>query len=208
MGRVCDVFYDASLWIYKIMILNVCFLSHVLMGGVIFGFGPAVIALFHQVKLWQEGGIDEPIWKPFHKLYKDVFKVYSLRGMFYLLVLAFLRWDIHLSLQIAHPIALMSTFLILFALYKWLLFGLYYASCEAIEARDLKEGVQKALALTFGHQKTNFSMAIGLALCFYLVIQMPALILFAAGVMPAYWSMKMTLNTLKKRGGTLWSENI
>jgi uncharacterized membrane protein YesL len=46
--------------------------------------------------------------------------------------------------------------------------------------------------------KQNLILSIGLTMVGYLIYQMPGLIPFALGVMPAYWVMKVSMNRYKQ----------
>jgi uncharacterized membrane protein YesL len=197
-SRLGDLFTDASLWIWKTIQLNLSWLLHIVMGGVVLGIFPATVSLFAITRKWLQGGRDEPFFSEYHHYYKKHFwKVNSL-GWIYSSIGLFLWIDLYLVTQLKGIIALFSTVLILFILILYVFSFLYLFPYYVHFDQSFKRYLYQPFIITIISFKQNLILTIGLTMVGYLIYQMPGLIPFALGVMPAYWVMKVSMNRYKQ----------
>jgi uncharacterized membrane protein YesL len=195
--RVGDFFVECSQWIWRMMLLNWIWLLHVVMGGVILGVIPATVALFSVTRRWLKGNLEQPIWPAFHRTFKTHFFRVNALGWVYLLVGGVLAFNLYLVSQLQGMVALLCTVAILIGfiiyLFSFLYFFPYYVHFEQTFIGYLIQPFIVAL-ISF---KQNLIIAIGLFVLGYLLYQLPGLIPFAVGVLPAYWTMKVSMNRYK-----------
>ncbi|MFC7786788.1 YesL family protein [Rossellomorea sp. GCM10028870] len=197
-SRLGDLFTDASLWIWKTIQLNLTWFLHIVMGGVVLGIFPATVSLFAITRKWLQGGRDEPFFNEYHHYYKRNFwKVNSL-GWIYFSVGLFLSVDLYLVTQLKGIMALFSTVLILFICILYLFSFLYFFPYYVHFDQSFKHYLYQPFIMTIISFKQNLILSIGLTMVGYLIYQMPGLIPFALGVMPAYWVMKVSMNRYKQ----------
>ncbi|WP_299744332.1 YesL family protein [uncultured Rossellomorea sp.] len=197
-SRLGDLFTDASLWIWKTIQLNLTWFLHIVMGGVVLGIFPATVSLFAITRKWLQGGRDEPFFNEYHHYYKRNFwKVNSL-GWIYFSVGLFLSVDLYLVTQLKGIMALFSTVLILFICILYVFSFLYFFPYYVHFDQSFKHYLYQPFIMTIISFKQNLILSIGLTMVGYLIYQMPGLIPFALGVMPAYWVMKVSMNRYKQ----------
>ncbi|NMH70506.1 YesL family protein [Bacillus sp. RO3] len=192
------MFTDASLWIWKTIQLNLAWLLHIVMGGVVLGFFPATVSLFAITRKWLQGGRDEPFFSEYHHYYKRNFWSANGLGWIYTSVGLFLWMDLYLVTQLKGIIALFSTMLILFILILYLFSFLYLFPYYVHFEQSFKHYLCQPFIMTIISFKENLILSIGLTMIGYLMYQMPGFIPFALGVMPAYWVMKVSMNRYKQ----------
>jgi uncharacterized membrane protein YesL len=197
-NRLGGFFTEASFWIWRIMQLNLIWLLHILLGGVILGIFPATTSMFATTRKWLTGGLDYPVYKEYHAYYRKNFWKTNGLGWIYLLTGGFLLFDLYLVTQINGVIALFSTIIILFLLliyvFSFLCFFPYYVHFK----QTFKNYLFQPFIITLISFKQNLLIAIGLLMVGYLIYQLPGLIPFTLGVMPAYWIMKVSMNRYKE----------
>ncbi|MDZ5711418.1 YesL family protein [Jeotgalibacillus haloalkalitolerans] len=196
--RIGGFFTEASLWIFRMMQLNLTWLIHIVLGGVITGFFPATVALFSITRSWVKGDIDEPVWTSFHRCFKNNFMKSNALGAVYAAVGGFIYLDLYLALQMKGAVGLFLTILLIVVAALFILslltFFAYYVHFE----QTYKAYLIQPFILTFISFRQNLLIVIGLTLIGYLLKEMPGLIPFAAGVMPAYWIMKVSMNRYRQ----------
>ncbi|WP_167578658.1 YesL family protein [Jeotgalibacillus proteolyticus] len=197
-NRLGSFFTEASLWIWKIMQLNLIWLAHILLGGVILGLFPATVSMFATTRKWLTGGLDSPILKDYHRYYRENFWKANGLGWIYVSLGAFLLFDLHLVTQITGMIALVSTMLLLFLLLIYVFSFLYLFPYYVHFSQSFKQYLIQPFIITVISFKQNILVAIGLIMVGSLIYQMPGLIPFVPGVMPAYWVMKVSMNRYKE----------
>ncbi|MGM0838310.1 MAG: YesL family protein [Bacillota bacterium] len=196
--KIGDFFTDASLWLWRIIQLNLIWLLHILLGGVVLGLFPATVAMFAATRKWLKGGIDYPMLQEYRIYYKDNFWKTNALGWIYLLIGGFLAFDLYLVTQIQGVIALFSTILIVFMLVIYAFSFLYFFSYYVHFQQSFKNYLIQPFIITLISLKQNLLIAIGMMMIGSLIQQMPGLIPFTLGVMPAYWIMKISMNRFKE----------
>lgn len=193
-SRLGGLFTEASLWIWKTIQLNLFWILHIVMGGVVLGIFPATVSLFAITRKWLKGGRDEPFFNEYHQYYKNNFWKVNGLGWIYSSVGLFLWIDLFLVTQLKGIIALFSTMLILFILILYVFSFLYLFPYYVHFDQSFRRYLYQPFIITIISFKQNLILSIGLTMVGYLIYQMPGLIPFALGVMPSYWVMKVSMN--------------
>lgn len=196
--RLGGFFTESSLWIWRIIQLNIIWIFHILLGGIVLGLFPATVAMFATTRKWLKGGIDYPMLQEYRAYYKDNFWKANALGWIYLLIGSFLVMDLLLVTQIQGVVALISTMIILFILVIYVFSFLYFFSYYVHFQQTFRNYLFQPFIITLISLKHNLLIAIGLMMIGYLIQQFPGLIPFTLGVMPAYWVMKISMNRFKE----------
>jgi uncharacterized membrane protein YesL len=197
-NHIGGFFTEASYWIWKIMLLNWLWLVYILLGGIVLGVFPATASLFAITRRWLKGEMDRPTFCEYHTYYKQNFWKVNGLGWIYLLIGIFLVYDLYLVTQLKGLVALFSSMLIIILFLIYSFSFLYLFSYYVHFNQTFKNYLLQPFFLTIVSFKQNLLIAIGLTLVGYLIYQLPGLILFTLGVMPAYWVMKVSLNRFKE----------
>lgn len=197
-NHIESFFTEASFWIWRMMQLNWLWLSHILLGAVVLGMFPATVAMFAITRKWLQGGLDRPLFREYHRYYRQNFWKVNGLGWIYLATGAFLAFDLYLVTQINGMIALLSSMLLIVMSLIYLFSFFYLFSYYVHFNQTFKNYLIQPFILTLLSFKQNLLIAIGLTLVGYLIYQIPGLILFTLGVMPSYWVMKVSLNRFRE----------
>ncbi|BAB04506.1 YesL family protein [Halalkalibacterium halodurans] len=198
VNRLGGLFTEASFWIWRMMQLNWAWLAHILLGGVVFGLFPATGALFATTRRWLHGELDLPIWKSFHTFYKLNFWKMNGIGSVYLFLGALLVFDLYLVTQLKGIIALISTIVIITCLVIYVFSFFYMFSYYVHFEQTVKQYLWQPFIITLISLKQNILIGLGLTVIGYLLYQMPGLIPFVLGTLPAFWVMKVALNRFRQ----------
>lgn len=191
-GYVTGTLYTWMEWITKIVYINALWLLFTLLGGIIFGFSPATVALFRITKKWLDGEEVPAVFMQFWKEYRQFFLKSQKIGMMLAAVGFLLVIDFHFFSQgnsltdwLGKMIAVQL--LILYAAMLLYIFPLYIEREQEISS-VLKEAFllvfQAPLKTIFGLFST---MALGL-----LFITIPAVALLCGASSVAMWQVFYT----------------
>ncbi|MDU1846576.1 MAG: DUF624 domain-containing protein [Niallia nealsonii] len=164
---------------YVVLKLNLYFWLLTIMGGIIFGIGPAFLSI---AKLFLEfrWNHQELSWKNVFSTFKASFK----RGNFFfggfLILGVILSYNLYFSLQINHLIFLIIDFLLIFALFLMVISFLFALFIESQYEATVKDVWKLSLLLSFMDFWTLIKLGgllIGVSVLTY---YNPALILFGS----------------------------
>ncbi len=189
---------ETSDWIMRLIKTNFAWWIHILMGGILLGFFPATLALFATVRRWTRGDLDFPLWSSFHQCYRKHFWNVNALGMIYLLVGIFLFIDILLANKIPGVLAVIVYFFLSFVFLIYLLSFTYFFSVYVHFQLPFKEYLKQPFIIMLISFKQNVLILIGIAMIGYFIYQMPGLIPFLSGVLPAYWIMNILIKQFNK----------
>ncbi|HEO8418224.1 TPA: DUF624 domain-containing protein [Yersinia enterocolitica] len=164
---------------YVVLRLNLYFWLLTIMGGGIFGIGPAFLTI---VKLFQACRWDyqELTWKNVFSTFKSSYK----RGNFFfggfLLLGVILSYNLYFSLQINHLLFLIIDFLLIFALFLMAISFLFTLFVESQYEATIKNVWKLALLLFFMDFWTLLKLGGLFAAISILTFYNPALILFGS----------------------------
>ncbi|NIK28578.1 putative membrane protein YesL [Thalassobacillus devorans] len=195
--RFGSFFVECCQWIWRIMMLNWIWFIHVLLGGIVMGIFPSTIALFSTTRLWLKGDLDQPLWPHFHQTFKREFMRVNGLGWIYLAVGLFIALNIYLVSQLQGFFSLLCMFALLLSLVMYLFSFLYFFSYYVHFRQSFRGYLIQPFIIMLISFKQNLMIGIGLSIVGYLLYNLPGLIPFAVGVMPAFWIMKVSLNRFK-----------
>ncbi|WP_312093030.1 DUF624 domain-containing protein [Niallia sp.] len=164
---------------YVVLKLNLYFWLLTIMGGVIFGIGPAFLTI---VKLFQafRWEYQELTWGNVFSTFKSSYK----RGNFFfggfLLLGVILSYNLYFSLQINHLIFLIIDFLLIFALFLMAISFLFMLFIESQYEATIKNVWKLSLLLFFMDFWTLLKLGGVLVAVSILTFYNPALILFGS----------------------------
>ena len=125
MNSTNNFFYNVTEWITRFAYLNLLWVSFTIIGGVLFGFFPATIAMFAVTRQWLKGNTDTPVFKFFWAYYRKDFGKSNLLGLFIAIVVIIVVADI-LYIQSNNNNFLTWTYIPLFAFMLIFIMLLFY----------------------------------------------------------------------------------
>uniref|UniRef100_A0A0M0KCH3 Uncharacterized protein n=4 Tax=Halalkalibacterium halodurans TaxID=86665 RepID=A0A0M0KCH3_ALKHA len=119
-------------------------------------------------------------------------------GSVYLFLGALLVFDLYLVTQLKGIIALISTIVIITCLVIYVFSFFYMFSYYVHFEQTVKQYLWQPFIITLISLKQNILIGLGLTVIGFLLYQMPGLIPFALGTLPAFWVMKVALNRFRQ----------
>ena len=164
---------------YVVVKLNLYFWLLTIMGGIIFGIGPALLTI---VKLSLEYRWDhqELTWKNVFSTFKTSYKRGNFSFYGFLLLGVILSYNLYFSLQINHLLFLIIDFLLIFALFLMAISFLFSLFIEAQYEAAIKDVWKLSFLLFFMDFWTLLKLGGLLAVISVLTYFNPALILFGS----------------------------
>ncbi|MBC2188046.1 YesL family protein [Listeria booriae] len=194
-----DKFFVASQWLIRFVWANLVWLFLIIIGLGIFGFMPATAALFAVTRKWSQKDIDIAIWPTAWKAYKKAFLETNIAGLCFAGILGFLYVDLRIVFATMNGLVSSLLYFFLFFLFAMTLLALVnYFSVYVHFIYPLRGYLMQSFLLAFTSWKTSLLLIAGFGVAVYLIAQVPALVLFISGVLPAYWVMKVNLIRFQK----------
>ncbi|WP_449621787.1 YesL family protein [Robertmurraya sp. Marseille-Q9965] len=194
MGRVLQ---EASEWIVRLVWTNILWVAFTIIGAGIFGIMPATVALFTVTRKWKLKEFDFSIRKTFAETYKKEFARSNIIG----LIFAIIGVLLYLDLKIAESMqGIFSMVLYVFLAFLLLLFVntlVYFFPLYVHYQYSIKEYIKQSFIISLISPTATFLIAGGLFFIGYLLTNMPGLIPFILGVLPAYWIMNVCINRFR-----------
>lgn len=196
MNTTGGAIYSVLEWITRFAYVNLLWVVFSLMGGIIFGFFPATIAMFTIIRKWIKGNPDIPIMKSFWEFFKKDFWKSNLLGLFMIGIIAIVGLDLFyiqsnsgLSLVNIPLFAFMLIFLIV-AFYIFPTFVHY----------DIKvlQVIKNAFLIMLINPINSALMLISLTSIYFIVRAIPALGFIFGGSMYAFITMWFCYNAFMK----------
>lgn len=188
MVEICEI-------IWRVILVNLCWIAFTVLGLGVLGFFPATVALFTIVRKWIKKDTDIPVWKTFKKVYFKEWKRSNGIGLVFYSIGLFLFIDIRIVEEImtdvlSNFISMFLYFLVfLLVLSVWYFFAIY-VHYEFTNKEYLKQSFLFALTSL----PSTIWMGLGLSVIGYLINSVPGLIPFISAVAPAYWIMRVCMN--------------
>lgn len=172
-----------SEWIYRVVKTNLTWVALVLLGGGLFGFFPATIALAQLVRRWFQGEVKVPIWQTMWRDYKANFKLGSQLLGLYGGSLMVIGVNLRLAFQIHHLYFMMIAYMLLFLLVIWCISLMYlFPLIATFEGTWLAYGKQ-SIAVAFKDLKILGLQVIGIFLLWLLNLEVASLLIFGTAVL-------------------------
>ncbi|WP_059102641.1 YesL family protein [Shouchella shacheensis] len=183
-----NLFLKVSDWICRLVWVNILWLGGILAGLVVFGLMPATNAMHAVTREWARNNMEVSIYKTFVKTYKASFRQANLVGLLFAGMLVVLLVNLRLSVIIPGTLMMMAHYFILFVIFLLCLSVVMFFNLFAHYKYSWTQYVKQSIAFTVGSPRTILMLSLGFGLIAWLIVQMPGLLPFFSGVLPAYWS--------------------
>ena len=169
-------------WVFRAVKANLLWVGLVLLGGGIFGFFPATIALARLVRLWQDGAVDVPIGETMWREYRLNFKLGTQLLGGYGGSLLIMVINVRLAFQIHHLYFMMIGYMLLFLLVMWSLSLMYLFPLVANFDGNWLVYSKQALALALKNRKMLALQVVGILIVWLLSLAVSSLLIFGTAV--------------------------
>lgn len=198
MNDASSKIYSLFEWITRFAYVNLLWIFFTLVGGILFGFFPATIAMFAITRDWLRGKPDIPIFPSFWRYYKNDFLKANKLGIFIILIGALIGIDLFFIQSITSEayawIAIpLFAFMLLFSLFLLYLF-------PSFVHYDLKvfQLVKNALLIMLINPIHSFLILIGLVSSYFLMKFIPATYFIFGGSIYSFICMWLALHAFQK----------
>jgi uncharacterized membrane protein YesL len=191
MGRM---FQEASEWIVRLVWSNFLWIAFTVVGAGVFGIMPATVALFTVTRKWKLKEFDFSIRKLFIATYKKEFVRSNATGMVFVIIGVLLYLDLKIAEGMQGTISVVLYVFIGFIILLFVNMVIHFFPLYVHYHYSVKEYIKQSFIISLISPTSTFLIAIGLFFIGYLLANMPGLIPFLLGVLPAYWIMIVCLN--------------
>ncbi|MEK3786152.1 MULTISPECIES: YesL family protein [Paenibacillus] len=174
--------------ILRLVYLNLLWTGGTLLGLVLFGIGPATIAMMSVLRQWIRGNEEVPVFTSFVKYYKESFKEGSILGLIYTVVGYVLYIDLaNISSWYLRVVIFVGIFLYLISL-------LYiFPLVSHYDWKGIWLKVRMSLIIGFSNLQYTLVLMVGIALIYFLILNLfPGILTFAGASLIGYLVMWMT----------------
>ncbi|WP_051428245.1 YesL family protein [Bacillus sp. J33] len=191
MGRI---FQEASEWIVRLAWSNFLWIAFTAVGAGVFGIMPATVALFTVTRKWKLKEFDFSIRKLFIATYKKEFVRSNVTGMIFAIIGVLLYFDLKIAEGMQGTISVVLYVFIGFIILLFVNTVIHFFPLYVHYHYSVKEYIKQSFIISLISPTSTFLIAIGLFFIGYLLVNMPGLIPFLLGVLPAYWIMNVSIN--------------
>ncbi|GIN85989.1 membrane protein [Heyndrickxia sporothermodurans] len=195
MGKVL---YEASQWITRLVWVNLVWLFFIIAGLGIFGIMPATIALYTVTRRWANRDFDVSVWQTFKKVFKQEFIQANLVGSVFFIIGLFLFIDLRIANAMQGTFSVILYFFIFFLLLLLLNAFLHFFPIYVHFHYSIKNYIKQSFIISLISPVSSMMIIVGLFFIGYLIKNMPGLLPFVSGVLPAYWIMTVCLRRFRK----------
>lgn len=182
-------------WIWRFIQLNFYWVIFTIMGLGIFGFMPATVATFYILRKWIQGNLEIPIFSTFKEVYKTEFINSNKCGVFFLIIFAFLGFDLSILYQMNESYSTLLYIIVYTVLFFVSMAFIYFFPVYVHFDLSTKEYIKNSFVLSLISPFQTLLIIIGLGLIGYFVKGNPGLLIYFAVVVPGY----LIMNILYKR---------
>jgi uncharacterized membrane protein YesL len=201
MGRM---FHEASEWIVRLVWTNILWFVFIVAGLGVFGIMPATIALFTVTRRWKMGDLDVSILKVFKETFRKEFIRSNILGLVFAAFGVFLYIDLKIAENMEGTFSVILYVFISFIILLYLNAFIHLFPVYVHFKYSLRDYIKQSFIISLISPVSTILMAAGLYFIGYLIVQMPGLLPFISGVLPAYW----VINVCMKRFKTLEQQQI
>ncbi|MDC3412103.1 DUF624 domain-containing protein [Aquibacillus sp. 3ASR75-11] len=185
-------------WITKFAYVNVLWVIFTFIGGIVFGFFPATIAMFAIVRKWLNGDVDHSVLSSFWYFFKKEFLKGNLLGLFIVGISTLMATNIYF-MQINLNELLKITYIPLFVfmvLYSLFLFFIF----PAFVHYDVKltQVMKNAFLIMLVSPIQSAFIIICLISTYFVMNAIPALAFIFGGSVYTFITMWLCLNAFRK----------
>jgi uncharacterized membrane protein YesL len=190
--------YFLSIWISRLAILNLLWITFTIAGLVLLGFFPATVAMFTLIRKWIFTKEDPPLFRTFWSVFRTEFIKANKFGLIPVVIGAFIYVDFKVLTLYDHWIftlihVVLIGVMILYFLSITFLFPVY-VHYEAGNFENLKNSFILAVIKPL----TSISVLLCSLIIIYVTIMFPALAVFFTGSVISLISISMTNREMRK----------
>jgi uncharacterized membrane protein YesL len=194
MGRM---FHEASEWIVRLVWTNILWFVFIVAGLGIFGIMPATVALFTVTRKWKMGDLDVSILKVFKETFRKEFVRSNILGLIFAAIGCFLYIDLKIAENMEGTFSVILYVFISFIILLYLNALLHFFPIYVHFKYSLRDYIKQSFIISIISPVSTILMAAGLFFIGYLIVNMPGLLPFISGVLPAYWIMNVCIKRFK-----------
>jgi uncharacterized membrane protein YesL len=194
MGRM---FHEASEWIVRLVWTNILWFVFIVAGLGIFGIMPATVALFTVTRKWKMGDLDVSILKVFKETFRKEFVRSNILGLIFAAIGCFLYIDLKIAENMEGTFSVILYVFISFIILLYLNALLHFFPVYVHFKYSLRDYIKQSFIISIISPVSTILMAAGLFFIGYLIVNMPGLLPFISGVLPAYWIMNVCIKRFK-----------
>lgn len=180
-------YYQISIKIYQLLILNILWVVFTILGLGIFGFFPATLAMFSVTRKWVTGEEEISIFKMFLETYKKEFIRSNIFG-FVFGVFGYILLVSYKILTLKTTIGYMlATYIILFWMIVYLIIITYFFPLYVHYDTNWFNYIKWSFLLGILHPLNTFIVIAVIPLVLFIILKfVPALLIFFGASLPAY----------------------
>ncbi len=198
MNSTNNFIYHVTEWFTRFAYLNLLWVSFTVVGGVLFGFFPATIAMFAVTRQWLRGNTDKPILQSFWQYYRKDFLKSNLLGLFIVTIAIIIIADI-LYIKANNNEFLTWTYIPLFAFMLIFIMLLFYIFPTFVHY-ELKVGqvIKNATLIMLINPINTVLIFLCLVPLFFIMKTLPALLFIFGGSSYAFITMWISLQAFNR----------
>ncbi len=185
-----DMLLNFCEWVWRFMILNFLWVVFTVCGGVLFGIMPSTTATFYILRKWVQGDLDLPIFKTFKEVYKKEFINTNKCGVVFLVLFAFLAFDLSVLYKIE---AFYSTILYILVMavlfFVSMAFIFFFPIYVHFKQSNNKEYIKNSFIVAVSTPFETLLILIGFYILYYIVQSNLGFVAFFFVVVPGYLVM-------------------
>jgi uncharacterized membrane protein YesL len=183
-----------SEWIYRLAVVNIYFLFGTLLGGVIFGGGPAAAAMYGTLSRYLEEETKESSWKIFWSFYKKYF--FRANGLFLTAAVlgAVLFMNFYVSFRLEGLPGSMLLGINFFLLIMYLIFVFYALPILAYKNYSAVHAAMYSFIYAFSTPVVTAAAAGSIVIVHYILFLFPVLYLFFIASLPGLLITSVTIH--------------
>lgn len=194
MGRMLQ---EVSEWIVRLVWTNILWFVFIVAGLGVFGIMPATVALFAVTRKWKMKDLDVSLLKTFKETFKKEFVRSNCIGLIYAVIGFFLYVDLRIAESMEGTFSVILYVFISFIILLYLNAIVHFFPLYVHYHYSLKDYIKQSFIISLISPFSTLLICIGLFFIGYLITNMPGLIPFILGVLPAYWIMNVCIKRFK-----------
>jgi uncharacterized membrane protein YesL len=197
MKNMGQMLQEVSEWIVRLVWTNILWFVFIVAGLGVFGMMPATVALFAVTRKWKTGDLDVSIWKTFKETFKKEFVRSNCIGLIFAAIGFLLYIDLRIAEAMEGTFSVILYVFISFIILLYLNAMVHFFPIYVHYQYSIKEYLKQSFIISLISPLSTLLIGIGLYFIGYLITNMPGLIPFILGVLPAYWIMNVCIKRFK-----------
>lgn len=191
------MFHEASEWIVRLVWTNILWFVFIVAGLGVFGIMPATVALFTVTRKWKMGDLDVSILKVFKETFRKEFVRSNILGLIFAAISCFLYVDLKIAENMEGTFSVILYVFISFIILLYLNTLIHFFPVYVHFNYSLRDYIKQSFIISLISPVSTILMTAGLFFIGYLIVNMPGLLPFISGVLPAYWIINVCIIRFK-----------